>query len=313
MPATSVIVVDNLEKKFDLGPRKDRAFSAVAAVSFQVEPNTAFGFLGPNGAGKTTTIKMLTGLIFPTAGRVTVLGGAPSDAAVRARFGYLPENPSFPDHLTGAEILRFACELLGLPRARIAAEVERCLALVDLKRAANLQVRKYSKGMVQRVGIAQALLGSPELVILDEPMSGLDPIGRRDIKDLILSLRREGKTVFFSTHIISDVEEICDDVAIIVNGKIARKGRVSDLLGGTRRETEITARDLPGDFPGRKGEGATATLVVDGETELRATMERIFAAGGQVLAVRPRRYGLEDVFLEEVRKEPNRPMPVGES
>jgi len=310
--ASFAISVEHLAKVFDVGVGRKRPFAAANDVTFSVRYNSVFGFLGPNGAGKTTTIKVLTGLIFPTSGTVQVLGGAPSDSAVRARFGYLPENPSFPDHLTGAEILHFACLLLHVPHQQIAAEIERTLALVDLKRAANVQVRKYSKGMVQRLGIAQALLGSPELVILDEPMSGLDPIGRRQVKDLISNLRREGKTVFFSTHIISDVEETCDDVGIIVNAKMTRWGRVGDFIGGTR-EMEGTARNLPVGFVGRKpGEGGVSALSAKDETELRALLERIWSAGGQIVGVYPKKYGLEDVFLEEVRKEPSR-SPVGES
>lgn len=312
VPSTA-ISVEHLVKVFDVGVGRKRPFTAANDVTFSVRQNSVFGFLGPNGAGKTTTIKVLTGLIFPTSGTVQVLGGSPSDTAVRARFGFLPENPTFPDHLTGAEVLRFASGLLRLPRQRIGAEVERTLGLVDLKRAADVQVRKYSKGMVQRLGIAQALLGSPELVILDEPMSGLDPIGRREIKDLISSLRREGRTVFFSTHIIADVEETCDDVGIIVNGKMTRWGQVGEFIGAGSREMEITVRNLPADFPGRRaGEGGVSALLAKDEAELRSLLERAWAAGGQVVGVVAKRYGLEDVFLEEVRKEPNRAR-VGDS
>jgi ABC-2 type transport system ATP-binding protein len=306
MMAHEPIVATHLSKNFEVGFARRRNLPALQDVSLTVRTGTSFGFLGPNGAGKTTTIKILTGLIFPTSGTITVLGESPTVARGRSRMGYLPENPSFPDHLTGAEVVGFSAELLGVPRGRISAEIDRTLALVDLTRAADVQVRKYSKGMTQRLGIAQALLNDPALVILDEPMSGLDPVGRRDIKDLIVRLRSEGKTVFFSTHIIADVEEICDEIAMVSRGRIVRQGAVASLVQSSARETEIVATNvgtrIPGGDPGP--DGSTRFKVAD-EAKVKPTIEQIWAAGGKVLSVRVSRYSLEEMFMEELRKEPS--------
>jgi ABC-2 type transport system ATP-binding protein len=297
------IVASHLSKNFEVGFARRRDLPALQDVSLTVKTGTSFGFLGPNGAGKTTTIKILTGLIFPTSGTITVLGESPTVARGRSRMGYLPENPSFPDHLTGAEVVGFSAELLGVPRGRIRPEIDRVLALVDLTRAAGVQVRKYSKGMTQRLGIAQALLNDPALVILDEPMSGLDPVGRRDIKDLIIRLRSEGKTVFFSTHIIADVEEICDEIAMVSGGRIVRQGAVTSLVQGSARETEIVATSLgtrvPGGDPGP--DGSTRFKVAD-EAKVQPTIEQIWAAGGKIVSLRVSRYSLEEMFMEELRK-----------
>jgi ABC-2 type transport system ATP-binding protein len=305
MGTEAAITANAVFKTFDVGFASQRRFEALRGVSLSVRAGTSFGFLGPNGAGKTTTIKILTGLIFPTRGEIQVLGGSPSDPRCRARMGYLPENPSFPDHLTGAEIVGFSAELLGMKRAQLRPEIDRVLGVVDLKRAADVPVRKYSKGMTQRLGIAQALLKDPALVILDEPMSGLDPVGRRDIKDLITRLRAEGRTVFFSTHIIADVEEICDEIAMVSRGLIVKQGAVSELVGTSVKETEIVTGPLPAGFPGAEpGPGQSTVIRLKDEAQVRPTIERIWQSGGRVISVRVSHYGLEDLFMDELKKGP---------
>ncbi len=301
-PATDVIALEGVSKTFRTGFFRAEERAALRNVQFRVRSGCSFGFLGPNGAGKTTTIKILVGLISASAGQATLFGLPPSDRKARSRLGYLPENPALPDGLTGAEVLRLMGSLVGVPRARQKDEIERVLKLVDLSYAARVAVRKYSKGMVQRLGIAQALLNNPDLVILDEPMSGLDPVGRREMKDLVVELRRTGKTIFFSTHIISDVEEVCDDVAIIVKGQIVRSGSVVDLIGGGSRQVEVLATGVPAGFPTpSKGAGPISQFSVEKEADLRPLIEALWAAGARVFSVKPLRYGLEDVFIEAIR------------
>lgn len=279
--------------------REPRA--ALKRVDLCVRRGSVFGFLGPNGAGKTTTIKILVGLIAPSSGRVSVFEMDPSDHRTRKRIGYLPENPALPDGLTGAEVLRLMASLSGLSKSKQPDEVANVLRLVDLERAKDVVVRKYSKGMVQRLGIAQALLGSPDLVILDEPMSGLDPVGRREMKDLVLELRRLGKTVFFSTHIISDVEELCDELAIVVQGETVLSGSVARLLGGGSRRVEVLASGVSEDFQPSSRLGSVARFLVENESDLRPLIEKLWAQGARVLSVKPLSYGLEDVFAEAIR------------
>lgn len=302
------IRVSGLRKVFQLGFQVGRTSEVLKGVDLEVPHRSCFGFLGPNGAGKTTTIKTIIGLIAPTQGSVTLLGQPPSDAKNRARVGFLPENPSFHDHLTGREALQFASDLLGMPRATRADRIEAVLDIVKIRYASDLQVRRYSKGMTQRLGIAQAILHEPELVILDEPMSGLDPIGRRDIKDLIVKLHGEGRTVFFSTHIISDVEEVCDEVAIVVGGKVTRSGRVAEMLGGEAREFEVVARKVPSTFSeiGNQAGREVATFVRKDEQAARDLMQGLWSSGAEVISLNTRRFGLEKVFLDEVAKQPPR-------
>ncbi|MDA4132474.1 MAG: ABC transporter ATP-binding protein, partial [Thaumarchaeota archaeon] len=285
-----------------------RVAHVLRGIDLTVPTRSCFGFLGPNGAGKTTTIKTIMGLIFPTNGSVLLLGKPPTSAATRVNVGYLPENPSFHDHLTGREALRFSCALLKMPKSTHAERTEAVLDLVKIRYAGDLQVRRYSKGMTQRLGIAQALLHNPELVILDEPMSGLDPLGRRDVKDLIVQLHSKGHTVFFSTHIISDVEEICDHVAIVVGGKVTRAGPVAEMLAKEQQDYEIVARKVPADFPNTgelRGREVT-TFVRQNEALTQELVKSLWAAGAEVLSMTMRRSGLETVFLGEVAKQPPR-------
>ena len=301
----SVVTVEGLRKTFRIGFGGRRKVDALQGIEFEVRRGHLFGFLGPNGAGKSTTIKMLAGLLFPTSGRISVLGGSPTDVAVRSRYGYLPENPAFHDHLTGREILTFMGALLGLEATRVRARTEAMLALTNLQGAADIQVRRYSKGMTQRLGIAQALLHDPELVILDEPMSGFDPVGRREVKDIILDLRSQGKTVFFSTHIIPDVEEICDEVTILVRGRVARSGAVKDLIGSGPRQFEIRATGVPPQFSHdgtRRSAGDQDIFLVNDEDTARGLVEGLWGAGAKVQALNVHRYSLENLFLTEVGK-----------
>jgi ABC-2 type transport system ATP-binding protein len=303
--ASSAIRVRDLRKTFRLGFASHRRLEALRGISLEVQPGQVFGFLGPNGAGKTTTIKIIAGLIFPTKGSVEILGSLPNRAEARRRFGYLPENPSFHDHLTGRELLRLSAQLVDLDPRQTSRRIDAMLELTKLPNAGDIQTRRYSKGMAQRLGIAQALLHDPELVIFDEPMSGLDPVGRRDVKELILNLRAQGKTVFFSTHIISDVEEICDHVAILIAGKVVREGRVVDLIGSGAREYEVVATGVPDALratraPAHVADNGAMKFLVSDEAEARRLIESLWASGARLLSLNVRKYGLEELFLSEV-------------
>jgi ABC-2 type transport system ATP-binding protein len=285
----AVVVADRLEKTFRLGFFRKR-IAAVRGVSFEVRRNEIFGFLGPNGAGKTTTLKMMMGLIFPTAGSATILGRPASDREAKRRLGFLPENPYFYDYLSGEELLLLMGHLFGLPRRERKRRAGTLLERVGLGKAATLQLRKYSKGMLQRLGIAQAMINDPELVVLDEPMSGLDPIGRKEIRDLIADLKTEGKTVLFSTHILSDVELLCDRVGIVVGGRLRDAGALDQLLSPRLLHTELVLEKADEKASRRLGPE------VDVDAELRAAL----AAGWHVVSVAPRRESLEDLFVREV-------------
>jgi len=298
-----VLRADDLAKTFRLGFFRKRV-DAVRGVSFSVKRGEIFGFLGPNGAGKTTTLKMLMGLIFPSRGRAEVLGRAVPDRQAKRRIGYLPETPYFYEYLTPEEFLDFAGALCDLPRAERRRRADALLARVGLDHARGRPLRKFSKGMLQRIGIAQALMGDPEVVVLDEPMTGLDPLGRKDIRDLILELGRSGKTVLFSTHILPDVEMTCDRVAIVAGGRLRSVGTLASLLSPRVLSTEVVLR--PGAVAPALPEGARrlpgddvlavelpAGADVDGY--LRAALD----AGAAVLSVTPRRESLEDVFVRQ--------------
>jgi ABC-2 type transport system ATP-binding protein len=280
-------------------------------LNLEVRAGEVFGFLGPNGAGKTTTLKLLTGLVHPTAGSAFVLGEPAGSVAVKARIGFLPETPTFYDYLTGLEYLDYCGALAGLPRAVRRERARALLERVGLGGQGALQLRKYSKGMLQRIGLAQALINEPTVVFLDEPMSGLDPIGRKEVRDLILRLREEGRTVFFSTHIIPDVEMLCDRVGIILGGRLAAVGRVEDLLASPLEQIEVTASGLPPEAAealaargvGRPVRSGDQMLVaVKGEDDLMEVLRAILAAGGRVRSVVPHRRTLEEVFLERIRE-----------
>ncbi len=300
-----ILRTEGLTKTFEVGFRRRRV-RAVDDLTLTVEQGEIFGFVGPNGAGKTTTIKMLMGLIFPTRGRAFIFDAPIPSQASKARIGYLPENPAYYEFLTGRQALRFFARLAEVPRARIPQRTDELLELVGLADAADRQLRKYSKGMQQRLGIAQALVADPAFVILDEPMSGLDPIGRKEMRDLILELKRRGKTVFFSTHILPDVETLCDRVGVIIGGRLRDVGRLGDLLSPRVQTVELTAvvSEGAGDALARgrllAREADRVTVVFDDERAADAGVRAVLAAGGRIIAVTPHRETLEDFFVRRL-------------
>jgi ABC-2 type transport system ATP-binding protein len=304
----TAVVAEHLSKTFRVGfwGRKVRA---VVDLSLEVRRGEIFGLLGPNGAGKTTTIKMLLGFVRPTAGQATVAGYPAGSLASRRRLGYLPENPALYEYLNGIEYLRFAGRLSGLSRADAARSAELLLGKVGLAGRADRAIRRFSKGMVQRLGLAQALIADPEIVILDEPMSGLDPIGRKDVRDLIFSLRGEGRTVLFSTHILSDVEAICDRIGIIAEGRLTDCGTLSSLLKPGVRAVEVVAQNVPRDLVARLATDGARVLERDDGTVLTFSSEEsadlavreLVAKGGRLVSLSPHRDTLEALFVQRAR------------
>ncbi|MEO6542971.1 MAG: ABC transporter ATP-binding protein [Nitrospiraceae bacterium] len=280
-------------------------------VSLSVGQGEIFGFLGHNGAGKTTTMKVLLGLVRPTCGRIELLGAPADNVAVHARIGYLPETPYFYDYLTADEFLRFYGRLAGLPREGLQQRVPQLLERVGLMEARHRPLRKFSKGMLQRIGLAQALIHDPELIILDEPMSGLDPIGRKEVRDLILSLRDQGKTVFFSTHIVSDVEMICDRVGILAKGRMLTSGRIEDLVNEhVAQSVEVVCDGVVGDELAEVKSQATRILqrgdrclmILPGQEHLEEVLATLRRAGGKLVSVIPHKGSLEEIFLEQTNR-----------
>jgi ABC-2 type transport system ATP-binding protein len=312
---TEVVRIEGLVKDFrvGLGIRRKHVLDG---ISLSVREGEIFGFVGPNGAGKTTTLKILMGLIFATAGRATIVGHDVRETAFRKHVGFLPENPYFYDYLTGREILTFYARLSGLSPALIAKRVDTLLEWVGVVHAADARLRTYSKGMLQRIGIAQALVHDPQVIFLDEPMSGLDPIGRKEIRDLILRLREEGKTVFMNTHILTDVEMLCDRVAIIVKGKIRYEGTTQQFLGAGMHATDIVVANLPLELASRLEErGASLRGVGDrlevcvAEKDVSAVLREVLEGGAEVVSVTAHRASLETIFLSAVglRETPESP------
>ncbi len=305
-----VLKTEGLAKDYRIGFWQTRV-RVLDDLNLEVCEGEVFGYLGPNGAGQTTTLKLLMGLIHPTAGRAWILGRDVSDVGVNAQVGFLPENPSFYDYLTGTEFLHFYGELFDIPYRERSRRVEELLDVVGLSKAGGLQLRKYSKGMLQRIGLAQALINDPRVVVLDEPMSGLDPVGRKEVRDLILDLKSRGKTVFFSTHIVPDVEMICDRVGIIVAGKLIRVGQLEELLGGEVECIEIIAsgldeaawvevREWSIRSPVERGE--RVFFAVKTEKDASRAVELLVGRGASIHAVLPQRRTLEEHFLQEVAR-----------
>ncbi len=305
-----VLKTEGLTKEYRSGFWRTRV-RVLHDLNLEVHQGEIFGYLGPNGAGKTTTLKLLMGLIYPTAGRASILGRDVFDVAVKAQVGFLPENPYFYDYLTGREFLHFYGQLFGLPYRDRRQRIDELLHVVGLSKAAELQLRKYSKGMLQRIGLAQALINDPQVIVLDEPTSGLDPVGRKEVRDLILDLKSRGKTIFFSTHIVPDVEMICDRVGIIVAGRLTRVGTLEELLGSEVERIEITASgfdEAAGSQITRWSvrppvqRGDKVLISVNTEKEASQVMEFLLGRGAAVHAVHPKRRTLEDLFLQEVAK-----------
>ena len=317
------VEIEGLTKDYRLGFWRRRPRRALDGLSLQVNQSEVFGLLGPNGAGKSTTLKILLGLVFPTAGTARLLGRDLRDRRVHERLGYLPENPFFYDHLTAEELLGYAASLFGLRGAERRNRIHRLLERTGLDEARDVPLGKFSKGMVQRVGIAQALINDPELVFLDEPMSGLDPLGRRAVRDLILELRAAGKTVFFSTHILSDAETLCDRVAILNRGRLEGSGELGQLLNSGIQATEIVV-DQPSpelvDCLGtrasdvvRTGERVRFTFPAD--CDPGQALALALRQGARIVSVNPVKMSLEDYFLTQVggRPKPDRALPATES
>jgi ABC-2 type transport system ATP-binding protein len=302
-----IVRVENIVKDFrpGFGLRTKRVLHG---ISFDVNEGEIFGFVGPNGAGKTTTLKVLMGLIRATSGQATILGHSVNETAFRREIGFLSENPYFYDYLTGREILTFFAKLSGVDGRSRNARVDELLEWVGLAHAAGSRLGTYSKGMLQRLGIAQALVHDPRVVFLDEPMSGLDPIGRVGIRDLVLRLRSEGKTVFMNTHILHDVEMLCDRVAIIVEGKIRYQGVIEDLVGSGLNEIDAVVAGLPPqsaleleDRFGAKLRGVGDRVEVRvAEKHVNDTLRCVLAAGGEIVSVMRHRVSLESFFLSTV-------------
>lgn len=304
MPAAA-IEIENLTKDYPFGFLHLKKKRSLEGLTMQVENGEVFGFLGPNGAGKSTTIKLLVGLIFPEAGTARILGKPIRDIEMHRNIGYLPEQPYFYDYLTAAEVLDYFARFHDLTAADRKERVTRMLKKVGLETAGKIQLRKYSKGMLQRVGLAQAILHDPQVVILDEPMSGLDPIGRREVRDIILELKRAGKTVMFSTHILSDAEMLCDRVGVIVGGKLRGVGAPGEIVGMKAQGMEILF-ELPGGASNAAGIAAEATKTGDryrmhvAEEELYGALDQLHAAGAKVLSVTQVKPSLEEYFMHLV-------------
>ena len=307
-----VVEIENLTKDYEKGFWKKKKIRALEGLNLNVEGGQIFGFLGGNGAGKTTTIKILMSLIFPTDGSAKILGENISNTKMHARIGYCPENPYFYDYLKASELMNYFGELFGFDAAKRKRKTEELLRKVGLdEKDWNKQLRKFSKGMLQRVGIAQCLINDPEIVFLDEPMSGLDPIGRREIRELIAELREKGTTVFMSTHILSDIEALCDNVAILRKGKLAATGKLDDLLtqSGETQVFEINVKgvssenlqaeiaQIAGASIFSKPNGAN--IQIADEKDIDKILQITKNAGGKLVSVQPVRQSLEELFVKE--------------
>jgi ABC-2 type transport system ATP-binding protein len=300
-----------LTKHYTVGFWRSRPYVALDGLNLEVARGEVFGFLGPNGAGKTTTLKLLMQLIFPTSGTATILGRPVGDVAVRRSIGYLPENPAFYDNVSAEELLAYFASLFGFHGAERKTRVSRLLDEVGLGAERRLQIRKYSKGMIQRVGLAQALINDPEIVFLDEPMSGLDPLGRREVRDIIMRLRDRGTTVFFSSHILSDAEALCSRVGIIAAGRLVAAGTMAEMVPFQIKGWDVVMSGLSAaSLQPLIDLGATVRVVsadrwhvlLPASTSPYEALARAQAAGAQLVSVNPVRDTLEDFFLAQIRQ-----------
>jgi ABC-2 type transport system ATP-binding protein len=303
----NAITVTDLHKKYRTHLGRKTAYP-VKGLSFAVAPNEVFGFLGRNGAGKTTTIKILCSLLKPTSGTATIQGVNAQSREARGLIGYLPENPYFYEYLTPKETIEFYGQLRGLSKSARADQWSSISEMLDLRDIADRRVRGFSKGMRQRLGFGVALVGDPDVLVLDEPMSGLDPVGRRQIRELIHTQRERGKTIFFSSHVLGDVEQICDRVGILVNGTLATEGRVSDLLHQRVDRVEVTvgglneaqAKSLAESAGAQwRRSGAGDCFIVDGLESANGFAQRLLGAGGSLREFTPIKMTLEDIFMEK--------------
>ncbi len=303
-----VIEITNLTKDYEVGFFRKRRVRALDGLTLSIDQGQIFGFLGANGAGKTTTLKLLMRLIFPTTGSARILGHDIHDVQMHQRIGYLPENPYFYDYLTAREFLEYCAEIFGISAAERKKRAANLLSRVGLdEKRWDTQLRKFSKGMLQRVGLAQSLVNNPEIVFLDEPMSGLDPIGRREVRDLIAELRDEGKTVFMCSHILSDIEVLCDRVAILKKGKLAQVGHLDELRqtteGPNRMEVMATGADADTLRQYLSATEITPTprglrIEISSENEIERVLLALRKTGGKIVSVQPIKQSLEELFLD---------------
>ena len=302
----AAIEILGLEKTYSVGFWRKKPKCALRPLHLTVQEGEIFGFLGPNGAGKTTTLKLLMGLIFPTAGSARILGMEVNDPAMKAQIGFLPEQPYFYDYLTARELLEYYGQLSGVDSTRRSGKVNEVLGRVGLPDMGGVPLRRFSKGMLQRVGIAQAILHDPKIVFFDEPMSGLDPMGRREVRDLMEQLKHEGKTVFFSTHILSDAEALCDHVAIIHQGELRGVGAVAELTSGVHGQVELVwhGTGVPASLRSLGAEchvtGDTVRAVLS-EANQDAAIEALRRERLRLISVIPVRTSLEDYFMQKLR------------
>ena len=307
----SIVEIDQLTKDYEVGFWRKRKVRGLDGLTLAVEQGEIFGFLGANGAGKTTTLKVLMRLTFPTAGKARILGQDIDKVSMHQRIGYLPENPYFYDYLTAREFLEYCGELFGQSKEARKRNAEDLLSRVKLdEKRWNTQLRKFSKGMLQRVGLAQALINDPEIVFLDEPMSGLDPVGRREVRDLIASLRESGKTVFMCSHILSDIEVLCDRVAILKKGKLAHMGRLNDLRQQQTQEnvveivvTQTDVASIAAQLSNQDKFVVTETpggvrIQAPGEGDVDAVLTALRKVDGKLVSVQPLRQSLEELFVD---------------
>ena len=306
---SATIETENLTKDFLVGFWKPRPYRALDGLTLSVEPGEVFGFLGPNGAGKSTTLKLLMRLIYPTAGELRILGRPVGDVTVLRRIGYLAENPYFYDYLTAEEVLTYFARLFGIRGNDATARVATVLDEVGIGAERRMRLRQFSKGMLQRVGLAQAIINDPEVVFLDEPMSGLDPLGRRQVRDLILQLRGKGTTVFFSSHILSDAETLCSRVAILAQGRLAATGRISDLVAFRLKGWELIVGGITDEVRAVLEPKVVAitpllhgryTIQLAPDDKPERLMTELSSRGASVESLHPVRDTLEDYFVQQV-------------
>ena len=311
MPTTEPrpIEIHALSKTYRVGFWLNRSVQALQRLELTVEPGQVYGLLGPNGAGKSTTIKILMNLVRPTEGDARLFGRAPQEAEVRRRVGFVPENPAPYEYLTGREFVTLAGRLAGLSGRDLDRRVTEVLGQVEMDSAERLHIRRYSKGMVQRIALAQALVTQPPLLILDEPTSGLDPVGRRQIRDLILSERQRGTTILFCTHIISDAEALCDRLAVLVGGRRVKEGRVADLLSSNGTSVEVVIEALAPERVQALGVALESVQPLDGRVLVNVDQEHsqqliaaVLGAGGRVNRLQPSRFSLEQLFISALHE-----------
>ncbi|MDQ3223005.1 MAG: ABC transporter ATP-binding protein [Gemmatimonadota bacterium] len=309
MSPPPAIQTRGLGKVYRLGFLLNRRVRALHSLDLTIRQGEVFGLLGPNGAGKSTTIKILLNLVRASTGEALIFGHPPHDPKARSGIGFLPENPAPYEYLTGREFIRLGAALAGMPRAEIERRCSEVLEQVGMTRSADIQIRRYSKGMIQRVALAHAIVHRPRLLVLDEPTSGLDPVGRRQMRDLILAERTRGTTILFCTHIIPDVEALCDRVAVLVGGRLVREGSVADLLTGQSEEVELTIQGLGVERLRAMAPPATQIHELGGRVVVRlaeadqpALLNQVLQANGRLTRLQPVRFTLEDLFLQAIQE-----------